>query len=63
MFEYVVFESDDVYELPVKYFSSIRKIAQHYNVSHSNLSDKLRSNSIVKINNQYSVEKFRKEVE
>ncbi len=63
MYEYVVFESSDPYELPVEYFTSIRKIAQHYNVSHSNLSEKLRSNTIAQINDVYSVEKYRKEVE
>ena len=63
MYEYVVFETNDVYELPIKYFTSIRKIAQYYNVSHSNISEQLRKSNVAKINNELSIEKFRKEVE
>ena len=59
-YQYVLFNGNDVYELPIKYYDSLAQISKDYNIPKSTITSRFKKGNIIKLNNKYKLERFEK---
>ena len=58
-YTYVLFNSHDIYELPIKYFDSVSQISKEVGVPKSTITSRFKKGNIIKLNEKYKVERFK----
>ena len=55
---YILFETDDPFQFPIKEYDKIVQIHLEHGVSYHSLCIRLKRESIIELNNGYSIEKI-----
>jgi hypothetical protein len=61
VYEYVMFRSDDVAQLPIRY-ATIKELSQMFNLDTQTLHKRFKDSDVIYID-QYGIERFKKEGE